>query len=125
MEVPDAIAHVPVEGNHVVQVHQARSLPHAGKNDFGRPLEGGWSAHKTKLEPEKPEQARVGRERRLLSVLGGDRDLPVPSDTFHCREDHRVAEEVRAVVRPRDPVDILDRELDQQAVVRPPPEAAT
>jgi len=67
----------------------------------------------------------VRRERRLVSVLGGDRDLPVPGASVQCREHRGVAERVQPVVHPRDLIDILDRALVQPAAVHAKPEVAT
>jgi len=124
-EVLDVIVHGPEEDNHVVQVHQARLPPQTGQDDVESSLEGGWRVHQTKREPEKSEQARVRRELRLVSVLGGHRDLPGPSVRVHGREHCGISEGVQAVVHPRDWVDILDRALVQPSVVRAKPEVTS
>jgi len=123
--VPDVIVHGPEEDNHVLQVHQARLPPSAGQDDVERPLEGRWHVHQPKRKPEKPEQARVRREHRLVSVLCRHRDLPVLGVTVQDREHRGVAEGVQAAVYPLDQVNILDRALVQPAVVHEKPELAT
>jgi len=119
------IAHSPGEDNHVVQVYQARLLPKTGQDYVESPLEGGWRVLQTKREPEKPEQARVRRERLLVSVLGGHRDLEEPGVTVQGREPRGIAEGDQAVVHPRDRSDIFDRALVQPPVVHAKPEVAT
>jgi len=111
--VPDMVVHRPGEDNDIVQVDSARLPPEAQKRDIQGALDGRRGVDEAKLEPGKPEQARVGSERDLVTILDGHWDLPVPGIAIQGGEHRGIRQGVEAVVHPRDWVHVIDGSLVQ------------